>query len=91
MYTSWFKGKKIQPEDEIKNVNCRVGLAINPDTEVNEIQKYLPDLDEVTVMTVVPGKGGQKLIQSCLLKVEKLVKIRTKLNLNYLMYWLYLL
>ena len=42
---------------EIKNLNCRVGLAINPDTEVNEIQKYLPDLDEVTVMTVVPGKG----------------------------------
>ena len=41
---------------EIKNLNCRVGLAINPDTEVNEIQKYLHDLDEVTVMTVVPGK-----------------------------------
>ena len=69
---------------EIKNLNCRVGLAINPDTEVNEIQKYLPDLDEVTVMTVVPGKGGQKLIQSCLLKVEQLVEISTKLNLNYL-------
>ena len=45
-------------------------MAINPDTPIKELIPYLPYLDEVLVMSVYPGKGGQEFI----VEVEKKIK-----------------
>ena len=58
----------------IKSNNCRVGIAINPDTDVEKIYDLLPYVHLVLVMTVIPGKGGQSLIESTLKKIDMLKK-----------------
>ena len=60
--------------EEIKNIGSRVGIAISPDTNIDEIKQYLPYVHMALVMTVVPGKGGQKLIPETLEKVRALKK-----------------
>ena len=52
----------------------RVGIAVNPDTKIEEIFDVLPYIHMVLVMSVVPGKGGQKFIPETLDKVEILRK-----------------
>ena len=52
----------------------RVGIAVNPDTKIEEIFDVLPYVHMVLVMSVVPGKGGQKFIPETLDKVELLRK-----------------
>ena len=46
----------------IQEAGCQAGLVLNPDTPTNSILPYLPDLDLVLVMSVVPGKGGQSFM-----------------------------
>lgn len=67
----------------IKEKVIRVGLAINPDTPIDAIKKFLPYIHEVLVMTVVPGEGGQKIIESTIEKIGELNKIRTEENLDF--------
>ena len=57
---------------DLKENGIKVGIAISPDTNIEEIKEYIPYLHMVLVMTVVPGKGGQKLIPETLEKVKKL-------------------
>lgn len=66
----------------IKNIGSRVGIAISPDTSIEEIKKYLPFIHMVLVMTVVPGKGGQKLIPETIEKVKKLKEYITENNID---------
>ena len=54
----------------IKRCNCRVGLALNPETSLEVILKYLHDIDQVTFMTVNPGFGGQKFTIEVLDKID---------------------
>ncbi len=68
--------------EEIKNIGSRVGIAISPDTSIDEIKQYLPYIHTVLVMTVVPGKGGQKLIPETLEKVKELKKYITERNID---------
>lgn len=56
----------------IKQNNTKVGIAIKPETKIEEIVKYLPFIHMVLVMTVEPGEGGQKLIQTTILKIKEL-------------------
>lgn len=61
-----------KPEDcinYIKKHNVKVGLALNPDTPLIDLEKYLPELDYVLIMMVNPGFYGQKLIASVINKV----------------------
>ena len=48
----------------IKNLNCKSGIAIHPDIDVNNITQFLNLVDIVVVMTVIPGFGGQSFIES---------------------------
>ncbi len=57
---------------EIKENGVKVGLAINPDTSIEEIKDYLKYIHLVLVMTVVPGKGGQTLIPETINKISEL-------------------
>ena len=70
--------------DYIRSFNIKCGLAIKPDTDITEISPYLEKLDEVLVMSVEPGMGGQEFMESSLEKVETLKNIREKRNLNFL-------
>lgn len=58
----------------IKENNCKVGLAIKPKTKLEEIYEFLPYIHMCLVMTVEPGKGGQKLIKETVDKVRDLKK-----------------
>ena len=56
----------------IKENNCKVGIAIKPNTEIEEIYKFLPYIHMCLVMTVEPGKGGQALLPNTIIKLKKL-------------------
>lgn len=66
------------------NHDYTLGLAINPDTSVEDIEPFLPYLELVLVMSVFPGKGGQKFITSILDKITKLKDLRKKHQYHYL-------
>ena len=62
--------------DLLKSSQVGVGLAINPDTELPEwATKFIPSLDQFIVMSVIPGKSGQKYIESSHEKTQKLAQI----------------
>lgn len=67
---------------QIKECGSRVGIAISPETSIEEIKKYLPYVHMVLVMTVVPGKGGQSLIPETLEKVKELRKYMEENNID---------
>lgn len=67
---------------EIKNIGSRVGIAISPDTSIKEIKPYLQFVHLILVMTVVPGKGGQKLIPETLEKLKELKKYIDENNID---------
>ncbi len=70
--------------DLVKKYNIKVGISLKPNTKVSEIKKYLDKIDLVLVMSVEPGYGGQKFIESSLDKVRELRKIIHDNNLNTL-------
>ena len=55
----------------IKMLGKRVGVAINPATSAGELEEILQDLDQVLVMTVNPGFGHQRFIETILPKIRK--------------------
>ena len=58
--------------DMIKDNHSRVGIAVKPDTKIEEIYKFLPFIHVVLIMTVEPGKGGQTLISDMVDKIGTL-------------------
>lgn len=56
----------------IKENNCKVGLAVKPNTKIEEIYEFIPYVHMILVMTVEPGKGGQKLIPETVDKIKQL-------------------
>lgn len=58
----------------LKENNVKVGLSVKPDTKIEKVYKFLPNLYLVLVMTVEPGKGGQALIPETLEKIKNLKK-----------------
>ena len=49
----------------VKERNCRVGLAISPNTPIEKITEFLPYLHMVLIMTVEPGKGRTENVRDC--------------------------
>ena len=66
----------------IKDNGIKVGIAIKPNTPIENIYEFLPFIHMVLVMTVEPGKGGQKLIPETIKKVEALKKYIDKENID---------
>ncbi len=58
--------------DQIRQSGARAGVVLNPGTPASSIESILGDVDQVLVMTVNPGFGGQKFIASMLPKIETL-------------------
>ena len=55
----------------IKSEGAKAGVALNPSTPVSVIENCLELADLILIMTVNPGWGGQKFIESCLRKIEQ--------------------
>lgn len=61
---------------DIRALGMKAGISINPDTDVSALSEVIGLVDLVLVMTVVPGFGGQELMQSC---VDKIAPVRKML------------
>ena len=70
--------------DLIKSLSIKVGIAINPETDVRVLDEYLKDIDLVLIMSVKPGAGGQKFIPSSINKVKYLMEMKKNNNYSYL-------
>ena len=66
----------------IKSLNCKAGLVLNPATPVSLLEESIEKLDMVLLMSVNPGFGGQKFIESVLNKVTKVRSLIDRHNLN---------
>lgn len=60
---------------QIKDLGCKAGVAINPHTSISELENIIADIDLVCVMSVNPGFGGQKFIKHTYSKVTQLKKM----------------
>ena len=66
----------------IKENNCKVGIAIKPETKIEEIYEFLPYIHMCLVMTVEPGKGGQEIIKETIKKTEKISQYLNENNID---------
>ena len=69
--------------NHIKELKKKVGVSLNPDTEIDVIINLLDQIDLVLIMSVFPGFGGQKFIPEIVKKIEELNKIKIEKNLKY--------
>lgn len=74
------KERTLENIQTIKDNGIKAAIAISPDTSIEEIKEYIPYVHMILVMTVIPGKGGQKLIPETLEKVANLKKYITENN-----------
>lgn len=67
----------------IKNQGVKPGVVINPATPAEMIRPVLQDVDLVLLMTVNPGFGGQKFIESVLPKIKQIAQWRDEMQLSF--------
>ena len=67
----------------IKDTGAKAGVSLNPHTPVMLLREVINELDLVLLMSVNPGFGGQRFIESSLRKIEELKKIREDKDLDY--------
>lgn len=63
--------------EAIRRLGCRAGVCINPGTPLAAIEESLPEVDQVMVMTINPGWGGQQMIPA---QLEKVRRVRAALD-----------
>ena len=68
----------------LKENNIKMGIALNPNDDVYFINRYLNIIDLVLIMSVFPGKGGQKFIASTPFKLEHLNRLKKEHNKDFL-------
>lgn len=69
------------PREVIKLIRYfkkKVGVSIRPKTGVKQLEKILPMVDMVLIMTVEPGFGGQEFMPDCVSKIEEVRKLFKK-------------
>lgn len=76
--------KVMETINAIRAKDLGVGLAIKPATPVSDIVGYLSFVDMVLVMSVEPGFGGQKFMESALDKAAELSKIREEREMSFM-------
>ena len=68
---------------QIKNSNIKAGIAIHPNVAISDISDLLPHINQVIIMTVVPGFGGQKFMNDQVVKIKDLFEIRKNKNYTF--------
>jgi ribulose-phosphate 3-epimerase len=66
----------------IKSTGVKAGVVVNPATPVETLKHVIEDVDLVLLMSVNPGFGGQKFIQSVLPKIRQVKEMANELNPN---------
>ena len=69
--------------EKIKKLEKKVGVSLNPETEIQVILDHLEKIDLVLIMSVNPGFGGQKFMPEVLDKIKDLKKIQESKGLNF--------
>ncbi|PIR97552.1 MAG: hypothetical protein COT91_00800 [Candidatus Doudnabacteria bacterium CG10_big_fil_rev_8_21_14_0_10_41_10] len=68
--------------ETIKSMGKKVGIAINPETSVLQIQPYIKKVNTVLVMTVHPGRNGAPFVPETLEKVKEIRNENPKVNIE---------
>ncbi|HEK9955759.1 TPA: ribulose-phosphate 3-epimerase [Streptococcus equi subsp. zooepidemicus] len=68
---------------KIRAAGMKAGVVINPGTPVSAVEPLLSLVDQVLIMTVNPGFGGQAFIPDCLEKVAAIAKMRDERGLSF--------
>jgi ribulose-phosphate 3-epimerase len=69
--------------EEIKSLGCKCGIAVHPKIEIKDIEKFIPLIDLIIVMTVAPGFSGQNFMENQLTKISALNELRVKEGLKF--------
>tara|TARA_B100001029_G_C15025173_1_gene433139 strand:- start:780 stop:1427 length:648 start_codon:yes stop_codon:yes gene_type:complete len=69
--------------DIINNASIKSGIAIHPDKNVLDFEHLFKKIQQVIVMTVVPGFGGQRFMENQVQKIKELKDIRKENNYNF--------
>ena len=69
--------------NHIKSFKKKVGVSLNPNTELNIVLDYLDKIDLILIMSVYPGFGGQKFMPEIIKKIKDLNNIKKDKNLNF--------
>jgi len=67
----------------IKKLNKKIGISLNPGTQIEVVKNFLEKIDLILIMSVNPGFGGQKFMPEVLVKIKELKKIKDQQNLNF--------
>ncbi len=67
----------------IKAAGMKAGVAINPHTNVNQLEDVAGDMNLVCLMSVNPGFGGQSFIENTYRKIEQLKNMQARLGVNF--------
>ncbi|MDD2505540.1 MAG: ribulose-phosphate 3-epimerase [Bacilli bacterium] len=73
------------PDEYIKEIHSygiKCGISIKPKTNIELLKPYLEKIEQVLVMSVEPGAGGQKFIMDSILKIESLKKLKNDLIIS---------
>ena len=66
--------------NKVKDLGCKVGVSINPETSLDVIKEIIQNVDLVLIMSVHPGFGGQSFIEDVLPKIKKTRDIISKMD-----------
>ena len=67
----------------IKKLNKKVGVSLNPNTNLNVLMDEIKNIDLILIMSVFPGFGGQKFIPEVIDKIKKIKELKEKNNFNF--------
>lgn len=68
--------------EKLHSLKIKVGVAIKPNTPAKVLTELINKVDMILVMTVEPGSGGQKLIESCISKIEEVRNINSAIDIE---------
>ena len=66
--------------EKLRKLNVKVGVSIKPATSVDRIKELIPLIDQILVMSVEPGFGGQQFIPNALDKIKEISELRKLWN-----------
>ena len=69
-------GNTVETLKHIKDKNCKAGIAINPETSIEEVKHMFDICDYVMIMSVHPGFAGQKFIEDVMIKIKELGELK---------------
>ncbi len=72
----------LQAIEHVRKSGILFGLSIRPSTPIEKVERFLPHIDSIMVMSVEPGASGQSFIKGSLARIKKVKKIITANKLN---------